>query len=184
VPGAVPISALRAGFGTRLAWLAGGAREVVLIGGDDDEAIRAAPLAAAIGVLRVGGYLAGGMTGWREEGRPVESVRRLRAADLPDLLASDPATQVLDVREDAEWREGRIPGSLHRPYHDLTELPDGLDPSRPVAVVCGSGQRSAVAAGLLQRFGAREVLHVVEGGVPTWQGLGHPLERDDSGVRR
>ena len=37
------------------------------------------------------------------------------------------------------------------------------------AVICGSGQRSAVAASLLQRYGAQEVIHVVEGGVPLWK---------------
>jgi hydroxyacylglutathione hydrolase len=37
-----------------------------------------------------------------------------------------------------------------------------------VAVICGSGQRSAVGATLLQRFGARDAIHVVDGGVPRW----------------
>jgi glyoxylase-like metal-dependent hydrolase (beta-lactamase superfamily II)/rhodanese-related sulfurtransferase len=178
VPGAVPITALRAGFGTRLAWLADPGREVVLIGRDDEDARQAAGLAAAIGVLGVTGYLAGGMTSWREEGLPVERVRRLAAAELPGLLAREPGVQVLDVREDAEWREGHLPGSLHRPYHDLTELPAGLDPERPVAAICGSGQRSAVAAGLLQLLGAREVIHVTDGGVRTLEELGHPIERE------
>ena len=41
-----------------------------------------------------------------------------------------------------------------------------------VAVVCGSGQRAAVGASLLQRYGARHVIQVVEGGVPLWQRQG------------
>lgn len=72
---------------------------------------------------------------------------------------------------------GHIPGSLFTPYHDLHELPAGLDAQRPVAAICGSGQRSAVAASLLQRHGAHDVLHVVEGGVPTWGRRGWPLEQ-------
>jgi hydroxyacylglutathione hydrolase len=40
-----------------------------------------------------------------------------------------------------------------------------------------SGQRSAVAASLLQRLGAKHVLHVVPGGVGTWERLGYPVER-------
>src|SRR5207342_1425550 len=64
-----------------------------------------------------------------------------------------PDLQVLDVREESEWRTGRIPGSMHVPYHDLDELPAGLDPDRAVAVICGSGQRSAVGASLVQRLG-------------------------------
>ena len=184
IPGAVPLTALRAGFGTRLAWLADGGREVVLIGRDDEDARQAARLAGSVGVFGVIGYLEGGMTSWREEGLPVERVQRVAAADLPGLLADEPEIQVLDVREDAEWRAGHLRGSLHRPYHDLRELPAGLDPERPVAAICGSGQRSAVAAGLLQALGAAEVMHVVDGGVGTLERLGHPMERDDPGDRR
>jgi hydroxyacylglutathione hydrolase len=55
-------------------------------------------------------------------------------------------------------------------------VPDGIDPGRPVAVLCSSGQRAAVAASLLQRHGARSVLHVVGGGVGTWARAGWPTE--------
>ena len=71
---------------------------------------------------------------------------------------------------------GHIPGSIHEPYHDISALPEGIDPERPVAVICGSGQRAAVGASLLQRYGAREVIHVVDGGVPLWKRNGWPIE--------
>jgi hydroxyacylglutathione hydrolase len=45
-----------------------------------------------------------------------------------------------------------------------------------VAAICGSGQRSATGASLLAAHGAREVVHVVDGGVPLWGRLGHELE--------
>jgi rhodanese-related sulfurtransferase len=83
---------------------------------------------------------------------------------------------VLDVRETAEYEARHIPGSLHVPYHDLREPPDGIDLDRPVAVICSSGQRSAMAASLLARDGARHVLHVAEGGVGTWAQRGWPVE--------
>jgi rhodanese-related sulfurtransferase len=86
--------------------------------------------------------------------------------------------QVLDVRERSEWDAGRIPGSVFTPYHDIRGVPEGIDPARPVAVVCGSGQRSAVGASLLMRHGADDVIHVVDGGVPLWERRGWPVERD------
>jgi rhodanese-related sulfurtransferase len=46
-----------------------------------------------------------------------------------------------------------------------------------VAVICASGQRAAVGASLVQRYGGREVLHVVDGGVPAWARQGWPLVR-------
>ena len=57
-----------------------------------------------------------------------------------------------------------------------TAIPDGLDADQPVAVICGSGQRSAVAAGLLELHGAKQPVHVVDGGVGTWAKNGWPVE--------
>jgi rhodanese-related sulfurtransferase len=54
------------------------------------------------------------------------------------------------------------------PYHDVAGVPDGLDPNKPIAAICASGQRSAVAASLLLRAGAGDVLHVAGGGVGAW----------------
>ena len=181
IPGAVCITILRAGFGSKLAWLADPEREIVLVGRDDEDAQEAVALAGSVGITNVAGYLAGGMTTWREEKRDVQRVERITVPELHDRYERDDELQILDVRERSEWDAGHIPGSLFTPYHDLHELPDGLDPERPVAAICGSGQRSAVAASLLQRHGARDVLHVVEGGVPTWGRRGWPLEQPQPG---
>jgi hydroxyacylglutathione hydrolase len=51
-----------------------------------------------------------------------------------------------------------------------------VDRLRPVAAICSSGQRSAVAASLLQRHGAGHVIHVADGGVGTWADRGWPTE--------
>jgi hydroxyacylglutathione hydrolase len=176
VPDAVCITALRAGFGSKLAWLADHDQAVVVVGRDDEDAQRAIGLAASVGITNVAGYLAGGMTSWREDQRPVQRTPRMTVPELHERWAGADPPQVLDVREDDEWRGGHIPGSIHRPYHDVDAIPPGIDPDRPVAVICGSGQRSAVAASLLRRHGARDVIHVVEGGVPLWGREGWPLE--------
>jgi hydroxyacylglutathione hydrolase len=171
VPDAVAITALRAGFGSKLAWLADREQDIVLVGRDDEDAQRAARLAAAVGITRVVGFLAGGMTSWREERRPVESVERI---SVDELFARRDEVQILDVRERAEWDARHIPGSVFTPYHDLHGVPDGIDPERPVAAICSSGVRSAVAASLLLRHGVRGVLHVAGGGVGTWRGPVEP----------
>jgi rhodanese-related sulfurtransferase len=131
-------------------------------------------LAAAVGLASIAGYLAGGMTSWREERLRTERIERLT---VPELYARTRELQILDVRERDEWDAGHIPGSYFTPYHDIRELPDGLDRERPVAVICASGQRAAVGASLLQRHGAPRVLHVVDGGVPTWVRNGWPVVR-------
>jgi rhodanese-related sulfurtransferase len=81
------------------------------------------------------------------------------------------------VRERAEWDDGHIAGAVHVPYHDVRGIPDGLDPAQPIAVICSSGQRSALAASLLRRHGAEQVIHVADGGVGTWAHRGFPIEQ-------
>lgn len=176
IPGSVAVTALRAGFGTRLGWLAPPGQDVVLVGRDDEDSRRAARLATAVGVDGVVGHLAGGMTSWRQEGRPIARIDRLDVAALADRIDADPGVQVLDVREEAEWRRVRIPGALHRPWHTLRDPVPELDPARPVAVICGSGQRAAIGASLVSGHDVPEVIHVVGGGVGAWQRLGRPVE--------
>jgi rhodanese-related sulfurtransferase len=173
IPGAISNTILQAGFGTRLAWIAGPDSEVVLVGRDDADSLYAAELAAAVGVGRIAGYLAGGMTSWREERLPVASIKRLNVDELHEL--SD--VQIVDVREQDEWEAGHIPGSIFAPYHSIRGIPDGIDPSEPVAVICASGQRAVVGASLIQRFGVHGVIHIVDGGVPAWGRAGYPIQR-------
>jgi glyoxylase-like metal-dependent hydrolase (beta-lactamase superfamily II)/rhodanese-related sulfurtransferase len=178
IPGAVCITALRGGFGSKLAWLADPEQPIVLVGRDDEDACDAAELAGSVGLTNIGGYLSGGMTSWREEKQPVERVERVTVEGLHERWDGDGRDiQVLDVREEVEWDAGHIPGSVHRPYHDLHDVPDELDRERPVAVICGSGERSAVGASLLQRLGLADVIHVADGGVPRWEREGWPTER-------
>jgi hydroxyacylglutathione hydrolase len=173
IPGSVSNTMLRAGFGTKLAWIADRDQEIVFVGRDDDDGRLAARLAAVVGITNLGGFLAGGATSWRAEERPVGRIERI---DVDALRDRDGEVQILDVRERDEWESGHIPGSVHEPYHDIDALPEGIDPARPVAAICMSGQRSAVAASLLKRHGAEEVLHVADGGVGTWRRKGYPIE--------
>jgi hydroxyacylglutathione hydrolase len=173
IPGAVCNPAVRAGFGTKLAWVADREQPIVIVGRDDDDARRAARLAAAVGLHRIAGHLAGGMTSWREEHRPTGAIERV---DVDALHARFDDVGVLDVRERSAYEAGHLPGAVHVPYHDVDGVPDGLDADRPIAVICSSGQRSALAASLLRRHGVQDVLHVADGGVGTWRRRGWPLE--------
>jgi hydroxyacylglutathione hydrolase len=179
IAGSICIPSFSAGFGSKLAWLADHEREIVFIGRDDADGRRAAKLALSVGVRNVAGLLSGGMTNWRQERQPVSETERLPAAELARrLLDGGEASelQLLDVREQREWEAGHVPGSTLTPWHDVAEIPPGLDPARPIAVVCAAGVRAATAASLLKLYGAEHVIHVVDGGVPRLQREGVTLE--------
>ena len=80
--------------------------------------------------------------------------------------------QVLDVREDVEWRLGHIEGATHIPLMELPQrLPDV--PPGQVLVVCRVGGRSAQAVGYLARQGL-EVVNL-DGGMLDWAEAGRPM---------
>jgi hydroxyacylglutathione hydrolase len=176
ITGSACIPLMRAGFGSKLAWVADRDQEVVLIGRDDEDGRHAGRLAIAVGIRKLGGFLHGGMTSWRQEKRTADSIERETVEQLHEHAKANARLQILDVREEQEWNAGHIPGSLFTCWHDIIELPPGLDPHEPVAVICGSGQRAATAASLLTRLGAERVIHIIDGGVPKWGQLGHPIE--------
>ncbi len=94
----VCIPMLRVGFGSKLAWVGDPDREIVFVGRDDADGRTAAHLAVAIGMRRLAGFLGGGMTSWRQEGRPTDQIERVTVEDLAERLEQEPAIQLLDVR--------------------------------------------------------------------------------------
>jgi hydroxyacylglutathione hydrolase len=181
-PGSVGVSVSVTGFGTKVAWLREAGGQLVLVGQDEAQQREMARLLDAIGITDVHAMLAGGFAGWRAAGLAVESAEVVDVPGLARLREDDPELQILDVRGGEEWAERRIPGSSHLPYQELVRRTPALDPGRPVAVICSSGTRSAVAVGLLQRAGFAHVIHVAHGGVDTWAALGYPVTAGDGAV--
>ena len=88
---------------------------------------------------------------------------------------------VLDVREPDEVAEGTIPGALHIPLGELQERVGELDPGVPVAVLCRSGGRSAMAAEFLDASGFGQVTNLA-GGILAYSGtLGAPASPGGEG---
>lgn len=180
VPGSINLTMVRAAVGTRAAWIVDPESEVVLAAASDEEAHRLARLLEAVGFRRLAGVLAGGTEAWRESGRPVESTPAIGVPELAERLRRGDV-RLLDVREEDEWEEGHVEGSVHVPYHDLREgLPAELvDGGRPLAVACSVGNRSSIAVSLLRRAGLDDVIHVVDGGIAELADEGIELVRAD-----
>jgi rhodanese-related sulfurtransferase len=166
VPGSVNVTMTRSSVGTRAAWIADPEAQVLLNAVSEDEARRLARLLEAVGFRKIAGYLAGGTTAWREAGFETGSTPAVDVPGLAEQIRSG-EVRVLDVRDDDEWEESHVPGSLHIPFHELrdgvpAELEDG---GKPLAIVCSAGNRSSIAASLLKRAGLEGVEHVTDGGV-------------------
>jgi hydroxyacylglutathione hydrolase len=175
IPGAISASAYETGFATKVAKVVPPDVELIVVAASDGYELEAAELLASVG-LRVRGYLEGGMTAWRSEGRPVRRIELIDPDELAERLDSDDLV-VLDVRDDDEFAEAHIPGSINLPYGELPDRQSELPRDRGIAAICSGGKRSGLAASILQREGFERVLHVANGGVGTWRRSGRPVEQ-------
>lgn len=166
VPGSLNTTMVKAAVGTRAAWVVDPETDVAAVAASDADAQELLRMLEAVGFRRLRGWLAGGIAAWHESGRPTESTPAIDVPTLAERLrASD--VRLLDVRDDHEWREGHVPGSLHVPYHELRDEPppELAAAGPPWAVACSAGNRSSLAASLLRRHGIHDVVHVADGGV-------------------
>ena len=166
VPGALNVTMTKPGAGTRAAWVLDLDDELVVTAAGDAEAARLARLLEAVGFRRIQGFLAGGIGAWLGAGEEIQTTPAIDPAGLAAELRRQ-AVLLVDVREDDEWNEGHVEGSLHVPYHELRDglLDELRDGGRRYAVACSGGNRSSLAASLLRRAGAGELEHVADGGV-------------------
>ena len=84
---------------------------------------------------------------------------------------------LVDVREDDEWRAGRIDGSLHVPMNSVPQQlhyrPELFSSEQPLVIVCAVGGRSAHVAAWLLQNGVDAVN--LEGGLQAWMAAGRPI---------
>jgi rhodanese-related sulfurtransferase len=95
-----------------------------------------------------------------------------RARDVHDEKAE---VQILDVREPYEYEAGHVEGSIHVPLGEVMagSAQAHLVADRPVKVICRSGNRSELAALMLQARGINA--ENVEGGLEDWTREGLPI---------
>jgi rhodanese-related sulfurtransferase len=136
---------------------------------------KAAAVAMQKGYLRVS-VLRGGIDGWKEAGfdtvsqvriprAPVESIKPQR---LAQWLSEKRDLQILDIRGEARFREGHLPGAINIPLHRLHERYDEIPLNRQILVVDDRGLHSFLACSYLVR---KEIVNVKRlfGGMERWQ---------------
>ena len=178
IPGAVSITARRAGFGSKLAWLAEPGQPIVLVGRDDDDALDAAGLAAAVG-LRDDRRLPRRRHDLLARGAPPRRARaaddRARAARAPGRTAS--ARRCSTCASAPSGTPATSPARCSCPTTTSAASPRASTPRGrwPSCAAPGSARRSPRACS--SATARDDVIHVVDGGVPLWERSGWPVER-------
>jgi molybdopterin/thiamine biosynthesis adenylyltransferase/rhodanese-related sulfurtransferase len=92
-----------------------------------------------------------------------------------DRLRANPRAALVDIREDAEWEQGHIPGARHVARSHLEQQIEASVPDRatPVVLYCAGGVRSLFAGQALRAMGYLDVVSM-SGGFDQWKSLGLP----------
>ncbi|MFC0522165.1 rhodanese-like domain-containing protein [Pontibacillus salicampi] len=75
---------------------------------------------------------------------------------------------IVDVREDEEVAEGKIPDAIHIPLGSIEDRKEELDKAKEYIMVCRSGGRSGRASEFLESEGYNVIN--MEGGMLAWEG--------------
>ena len=90
-----------------------------------------------------------------------ENSTDVEASDIEKLVKNKEF--LLDVREEYEYQDGHIKGTINIPLREILEKKDTLPKDKDIYVYCRSGHRSADAVNFLKSLGFEKV-HNIDGG--------------------
>ncbi|AQQ54661.1 rhodanese-like domain-containing protein [Planococcus lenghuensis] len=95
-------------------------------------------------------------------------MKEMTPQEVQAYLESNPEASVIDVRETAEVRAGKIPQAVNIPLGLVEFRIQDFDKSKEHILVCRSGKRSGMAGRFLEARGYRIIN--MAGGMLEWDG--------------
>ena len=105
-------------------------------------------------------------------------IREVSIGEVKALLDRGRAFQLIDVRDESEWRNGHLPRAQHLCKGIIERDIESVIPDHTAEIVlyCGGGFRSALAADNLQKMGYTNVVSM-DGGWRGWTDAGLPVDK-------
>lgn len=95
-------------------------------------------------------------------------MNRMTTQEVEKYMNANNDVSIIDVRETEEVKAGKIPGAVNIPLSLLEFRLQDIDKSKEHILVCRSGNRSGMAAQLLQSRGYNVIN--MDGGMLDWDG--------------
>ncbi len=134
---------------------------------DDGFELEAKNRLARIGFDRVVGFLQAPLAVMEAHPERVRRASRLTATEFDDRRDDIDELQLVDVRNQGEFKLGTIPGAINIPVGQIPSRSSELDPAKTTVVFCAGGYRSSVAASALRQAGFGDVSDIL-GGYGAW----------------
>jgi rhodanese-related sulfurtransferase len=121
--------------------------------------------------------VSGGMLIWPSIAKRLSGAREVGPLEAVQLINRKDAV-VVDVREPGEFNAGHIVGARNFALSAVDKRASDLQKfkTKPVVIVCGTGNRSHAAFDALKKVGLGE-LYVLSGGMNAWQQASLPVEK-------
>ena len=99
-----------------------------------------------------------------------KTYRQISMDDAMEIMENESGYIILDVRTEAEYAAGHIPGAILVPNETIgsDEIPRLPDKNQLILVYCRSGNRSKQAADKLAKLGYTNITEF--GGINSWPG--------------
>ena len=99
---------------------------------------------------------------WKNAGLEVESITSISAEELATLF-NEKEISIFDVRKQAEYNNGHIPGAYFASLQFIDQHFPSFSPNETHYVHCQGGYRSMIACSILQRKGIKNIIDVAGG---------------------
>ena len=108
-------------------------------------------------------------------------IKQATVHEINEMLETGGECQVIDVREYSEFNSERVADAQLMPLSNFEKHAAEIDHSKPVYLMCRSGNRAKQAAEKLSAKGFTDI-HVIEGGMTAWAGAALPIVKGESKV--
>jgi rhodanese-related sulfurtransferase len=107
-----------------------------------------------------------------------DGTRAIGSDELGARIAGGERPRILDVRSEAEFAAGHVPGAVNIPFNKVPFLGDAVPGTADdeLIVYCGHGPRAYIAAAALRHAGRGRIAYL-DGHWAAWQRAGLPVER-------
>jgi len=127
--------------------------------GKEEETVRRL---ARVGYDNTLGYLDGGIAGWQNAGKVIDTINSISPDEFANRYAQN-GLQVLDVRKPGEYSGGHVTNAENKPLDFINDWTGDLNRDKTYYVHCAGGYRSMITASILKSRGFENLVEVAGG---------------------
>ena len=107
---------------------------------------------------------------------PGEPFQRISIEEAKSMLEKSPdEIQVIDVRNEDEYKSGHVSGAVLLPVDQILDRIEEVPQNKSVFFICAAGVRSGLACEYVASMGYdQKLLFNIEEGTPSWIGANYP----------